>query len=62
MLIQQIIEFELREPGPVGRTCTSTTGNFMTKQKPLEENLPLDYLLPKYCTRQCILLSSTWAT
>ena len=25
MLIQQIIEFELREPGPPGRTCPPTT-------------------------------------
>ena len=26
MLIQRIIEFELRGPGPPGRTCTPTTG------------------------------------
>ena len=26
MLIEQNIEFELRDPGPPGRTCTPTTG------------------------------------
>ena len=37
MLIEQIIEFELREPRPPGRICTYTTGSFhdMTKQKSL---------------------------
>ena len=33
MLIEQIIEFELREPGPPGRTCTPTTGYFHAKAK-----------------------------
>ena len=28
MLIEQIIEFELRGSGPLGRTCTPTTGYF----------------------------------
>ena len=28
MLIEQIIEFELRGPGPPGRTCTPTTDYF----------------------------------
>ena len=34
MLIEQTIEFELREPGPPGRIYTYTTGYFhnMTKQ------------------------------
>ena len=37
MLIEQFIEFELREPGPTGRICNFTTGYFhvMTKQKSL---------------------------
>ena len=35
MLIEQIIEFELKKPGPPGRTCTSTTGYFHDKQKSL---------------------------
>ena len=35
MLIEQIIEFELRGSGPFGRICAFTTGYFhdMTKQK-----------------------------
>ena len=35
MLIEQIIEFELREPGPPSRTCII----FMTKQKSLTKIL-----------------------
>ena len=33
MLIEQIIDFELREPEPSGRTCTPTTGYFHDKTK-----------------------------
>ena len=38
MLIEQIIEFELREPRPHGRICTYATGYFhdVTKQKSKE--------------------------
>ena len=62
MLIEQIIEFQLRGPGPPDWICTPATGYFMTKQKSLTENLPVDYcLLLKYCWRQCTLLSSAWA-
>ena len=41
MLIEQIIEFELRGPGPPGcsPTCTPTTGYFPNKTKIIEENL-----------------------
>ena len=37
MLIEKIMEFKLREPGPNGRTYTSTAGYFhgITKQKSL---------------------------
>ena len=42
VLIEQIIEFELRSPGPPGRTCTSTTGKFHEKTKISEENLRVD--------------------
>ena len=41
MLIEQIIEFELRGPGPPGRTCTPTTGQLHDKIKIFEENLLL---------------------
>ena len=33
MLIEQIIEFQLRDSGPPGRTCTSTTGQLHDKTK-----------------------------
>ena len=33
MLIKQIIEFELKRPGPPGRTSTTTTGYFYDKTK-----------------------------
>ena len=39
MLIEQIIEFGLKGPGPPGHTCTTTTGYFQKKQKFLNENL-----------------------
>ena len=33
MLIERIIELQLRGPGPPWRTCTPITGYFMTIQK-----------------------------
>ena len=62
MLIEQIIEFELREPGPPGRTCTPTTGYFYDKTKMSKANHRVDYyLLLKYCWRLCNFLPPTWA-
>ena len=56
MLSEQIIEFELRGPGPPGRT-TPVTGYFLNKTKISEENLQVNYyLLLKYCRRQCAQL------
>ena len=43
MLIEQIIEFELRGPGPPGRTCTSKISHFYGKAKISKENLQVDY-------------------
>ena len=37
MLIEQVVEFELRGPVPPSRTCTLTTGYFLTKQKFLQK-------------------------
>ena len=37
MLIEQIIELQLRGPGPPGRTYTPTTGYFHKKQKSLRK-------------------------
>ena len=49
MLIQQIIEFELRGPGPPGRTCTPTNDYFHNKTKISKEDLRVAYyLLLKY--------------
>ena len=60
MLIEQYIEFELRGPGPPGRTCTPTTGQLHDKTKIFEENLRAVYcLLLKYSRRQCALLPRT---
>ena len=56
MLIEQIIEFKLREHGPLGRTCTPKLVIFMTNQKSLQGDLRINYyLLLNYCRRQCIL-------
>ena len=37
MLIEQIIEFQLKGPGPLGRTCTPITGQLHDKTKILKE-------------------------
>ena len=39
MLIEEVVEFELRGHGPSGRTCTYTTGYFYDKTKISKENL-----------------------
>ena len=39
MLIEQIIEFELRGPGPPFRTCTPITGYFHDETKIFKTNL-----------------------
>ena len=57
MLIEQIVELQLRGPGPPDLTCTSITGYFYDKTKISKENLRLGFhLLLKCGTRQCILL------
>ena len=45
MLIEQIIEYELREPGPPARACTPIIGYFHEKTKISTENLRVDYYL-----------------
>ena len=60
MLIEQIIELQLRGPGSTGPTCAPITGNFHDKTKVSKENLRVDYyLLLKCCKRQCTLISPT---
>ena len=61
MLIEQIVELQLKGPGPPGRTCTSITGYFHDKTKISKENLQVGFhLLLKCCTNQCTLLPPTW--
>ena len=52
MLTEQIIEFKLSCPGPLGRYMYPTTGCFHNKAKSLMANLQMDcYLLLKYSRR-----------
>ena len=61
MLIEEIIELQLRGPGPPGQTCTPKTGYCHDKTKISKENPRVDYyFLLKCCKRQCTLLSPTW--
>ena len=54
MLIEQIIEFELRGRGAPCRTCTPATDYFRVKAKISKEFFRVDYYLQlKYCWRQC---------
>ena len=55
MLIEQIIEFELRGLVPLGRICTRASGYFYDKTK-IPKNLREDYFVLEYCLRQCTLL------
>ena len=45
MLIEQIIELQLRGPGTPGLTCTPITGYFHDKTKISKENLRVDFYL-----------------
>ena len=61
MLIERIIELQLRGPGPPGRICTPITDYFHEKTKISWENLRVDYyLLLECCKGQCTLLPPTW--
>ena len=61
MLIEQIVELQLRGPGPPGLTCTSITDYFHDKTKISKENLRVGFhLLLKCSQRQCTLLPPTW--
>ena len=61
MLIERIIELQLRGPGPSGEHSTPITGYFHDKTKIFEKNPRVDYyLLLKCCQRPCPLLPPTW--
>ena len=58
MLVEQIIEIQLRGYGPPERTCTFMNDYVHDKTKISEQNFRVDSnLLLKYCKRQGTLLS-----
>ena len=52
MLIEQIIELQLRGRGPPGRANTPITGYFRCKTKISKENLRVDYYLLFKCSKK----------
>ena len=61
MLIEQIVELQLRGRGPPRLTCTSINDYFHDKTKISKENLRVSFhLLLKCCSRQCTSLPPTW--
>ena len=61
MLIEQIIELELRVPETHGRTYVPKTSYFCDKTKISTANLRENYLVLKTFGRQCTLLTLVWA-
>ena len=62
MFIEQVNKFEFWGRVPLGCIWAPEPGNFYDKTKISKENLRVDYyLLLKYCSRQCTLLSPTRA-
>ena len=58
MFIEQTIKFEFRGLVPLDGICAPAIDYFHDKTKISKKNLRVDYyLLLKYCTRQCTLLS-----
>ena len=58
MLIDQIIEFQLKGPGPPGLIYIDRTGYFQKKTKIFKKNLRLDhYLLLKISQKVMYLVS-----
>ena len=57
MLIEQIIELELRVPEAHGRTYVPKTSYFRDKTKISTANLRENYLVLKTFRRQCTLLT-----
>ena len=61
MFLEQTSKFECRGLVPISRINTPAIGYFYDKTKISKENIRVDYyLLLKYCSRQCALLSPTW--
>ena len=62
MLIKQIIEFQLRGPGPPGRTYIPITDYFHNKTKILKENFRADYYFTAKILQEamCLTYPHTW--
>ena len=60
MLIEQIIEFELRGPGPPGRTCTFTAGYFHSKPKISKKNLLRQVLFTSKIFQEAMYVTSPY--
>ena len=58
MFTKQIFDFELRGSGPPGRTCTPKLVIFITKQKPLKEDLRVEYCFPAEILLEAMYLTS----
>ena len=58
MLIEQLIEFELRDPGSPGRTYNPKTGYSYDKTKLSKENLQVNYCLLLKILQKAMYLAS----
>ena len=58
MLIEQIVEFELRGPRPPSRTCPPKLVIFKTKQMSLKEDLSSGLLLTPKILQKAMYLTS----
>ena len=58
MFIEQIIEFELRGPGPSGCTCIAKTDYFLGKAKISKINLQVNYYLLLKILQDAMYLAS----
>ena len=62
MLIEQIIEFELRGPGPFGRACALLLVFFSLQNKNLKRKSSSGLLFSAKTLQEAMyLISSTWA-
>ena len=57
MLIEQIVEFELRGPGLYNCACTSTTGYFYEKNKNVEGKSSSSLLFPAKMLHKAMYLT-----
>ena len=57
MLIEQIIEFQLRGPWAPGRTCSPITGQLHNKTKISKENRRVDIIINCLILQEAMLLT-----